>query len=438
MNADRSTVSLPYGTGEQTAALPDGWSLDLIAPAGPGDLPDPEGALRHALDHPIDSLPLAARLPRAGRMLLMLADQTRKDGKRTLVPLLLNYCREQGLRPEQIDLMFCQGLHRPATDTEIAAVLPADVLRSHRWFQHDPDGPVRTLGETTRQTPIAFNAQLWNYDLLVPIAGVSHHYFAGFGGGKKMLAPGAASRAAIQKSHELVFRPRSEGGGRRPGVEPGRLLGNAVSEDLAEAARRIDIPIFSLSLIRGSNDDRFAEFWAGDLFAAHQAACQAYLGWRSYPVTQPFDLVLSASGGYPLDANLVQTHKGLDNAFRLVDRERGTIIHLAQCGNGLGGDAMAEWIGIPTLVAIEQRLRERYVINGQTVYSLKEKSTAVPITLVSDLPESTVRQLGMIPAGSLAEALAQAIPCLPENHRTALFPDAGGLLPVSSAQPTRC
>ena len=438
MKPGRSTVSLPYGDSEQTAELPDGWSLDLIAPAGPGDLPDPEGALRQALDHPIGSLPLAARLPRAGRVLLMLSDHTRKDGKRTLVPLLLNYCREQGLRPEQIDIMFCLGLHRRATDTEIAAVLPADVLRSHRWFQHDPDGPVRSLGETSRQTPIAFNAQLWNYQLLVPIAGVNHHYFAGFGGGKKMLAPGSASRAAIQKSHELVFRPPVEGGGRRPGVEPGRLEGNAVSEDLAEAARRIDIPIFSLSLIRGSIDGAFAEFWAGDLFGAHQAACQAYLGWRAYPVTQPFDLVLSASGGYPLDANLVQAHKGLDNAFRLVDRERGAIIHLAQCRDGLGGETMAEWIGVPTLAALEQRLRDRYVISGQTVYALKEKSTAMPITLVSELPQSTVRQLGMIPAATLSEALAQVVPCLPENHRTAFFPDAGSILPVRGSPAPRC
>jgi nickel-dependent lactate racemase len=438
MKPVRSTVSLPYGSGKQTAELPDGWSSDLVAPAGPGDLPDPEGALIQALDHPINSLPLSARLPRAGRVLLMLSDHTRKDGKQALVPLLLDYFKKHGLRADQIDIMFCSGLHRPASDAELAAALPAEVFREHAWFQHDPDGPTRTLGETTRGTKVAFNARLWNYDLLVPVSGITHHYFAGFGGGRKMLAPGVAGRAAIQKSHELVFRPSAEGGGRRPGVEPGRLTGNAVSEDLTEAARHIEIPVFSISLIRGSREDSFAEFWTGDLFAAHQAACQAYLGWRSYPVTQPFDLVLSASGGYPLDSNLVQAHKGLDNAFRLADHERGAIIHLAQCRNGLGGEVMAEWVAIPTLAEIEQRLRERYVINGQTVYALKEKSAAMPITLVSELPESTVRQLGMIPARTLSEALEQVIPCLPENHRTALFPDAGSLLPLPGTQPPRC
>lgn len=220
MNLTRGTASLPYGDGEQTAALPDGWTLDLVAPAGPGDLPDPEGAVRQVLDHPIGSLPLATRLPRAGKMLLMLSDQTRRDGKRALVPVLIKYIEEHGLKPEQIDIMFCPGLHRQMSDTDIASLLSSEVSHNHRWFQHDPDGPQRELGKTSRGTLVALNARLWDYDLLVPVAGITHHYFAGFGGGRKMFATGAASRASIQHTHELVFCPPAEGGGRRPGWNP--------------------------------------------------------------------------------------------------------------------------------------------------------------------------------------------------------------------------
>jgi nickel-dependent lactate racemase len=198
----------------------------------------------------------------------------------------------------------------------------------------------------------------------------------------------------------------------------------------------INLPVFLVALISGDRPDTFAGFFAGDLEQAHLSACRAYLGWRSYPFSGAFDLVLSASGGQPTDNNLVQAHKGLDNAFRLV-KPGGIIVHLAACPDGLGGEGVAGWLPLMDLKQFERRLWDDYQVYGQTVYALKEKASRARILFVSSLDEELVRQLGMQPANDLGAALADVIPGLPANHRTAWFPDAASLLPVRKVKMTK-
>jgi len=218
----RATIELPCGQDLQVGSLPDGWALDVVAPLGPGDLPEPEQALIETLQAPQQSPPLSERLPPRGRVLIMLPDGTRSDGKQRVLAWLLAYLQRQGLHGDRVHLMIAPGTHRRLTRSEVEAVVGAEVLTDHPCFQHDCDGPVRELGTTARGTPVALNARLWDYQLLIPITGVVHHYFAGFGGGRKLLVPGAAARRTIVANHRLVFQPAGQGGGRAQGVGPGQ------------------------------------------------------------------------------------------------------------------------------------------------------------------------------------------------------------------------
>ena len=422
-------VSLPFGRGDLHSPLPDGWGLDLIAPLGPGDLPDPEQALRAVVESPIDSAPLSELIPKKGRVLIMLPDGTRKDGKRELLPWLLGMLDEWGARGDRVHLMIAPGTHRALSQSELAELIGPDLFDRHPVFQHDCDGPHRKLGQTSRGTPIELDERLWDYQLILPVTGVLHHYFAGFSGGRKLLVPGAASRATIEANHRLVLLEAEAGGGRRPGVGPGRLSGNPLAEDLAEAAQAFPLPVFLLALIRGRRPGAFAGFWAGDLFKAHLAACKTYLGWKTHHFETPYDLVLSASGGHPLDGNLIQAHKGLDDAFRLV-RPGGVIVYAAACDDGLGGAGLEPWLAIDDLARYERRLVDQYEIYAQTVWALKQKAAQARIVLVSNLDGDSVSSLGMQPATDLVQALDIVIPDLPNKHTTALFPDAASLLPV--------
>jgi nickel-dependent lactate racemase len=424
----RAEVVLPYGPGRLAAPVPEGWALDLIAPAGPGDLPDLRRTLFDALDRPLGSAPLRRRLPEQGRVLLLLSDHTRRDGKRSLVPLLLEYLEGCGVRGDRVHLMFAAGTHPPMTAAQRESAVGAGPLRAHPHFQHDCEAPARSLGTTGRGTPVALNERLWDYELVICVSGVTHHYFAGFTGGRKLLLPGAAARRSILANHRLVLDD-GDGGGRRTGVGPGRLAGNAVAEDMAEAAALFDRPVFAVAGVAGQQPDGFAGLWAGALEPAHRTACRAYLGWRLHRTERRYDLVLSASGGHPLDRNLIQAHKGLDNAARLL-APGGVIVHAAACDQGLGAAGLEPWLELPDRAEHARRLRRDYTIYAQTLLALRDKAAAARIILVTHLEDRTVRALGMEPAGELGPAIRRALAAVPAEPATALFPDASRMLPV--------
>ncbi len=66
------------------------------------------------------------------------------------------------------------------------------------------------------------------------IGGINFHYFAGFTGGRKSICPGLASAKTIEATHMLAFD--FERGGRKAGVGPGLLDGNAVHEECERVA----------------------------------------------------------------------------------------------------------------------------------------------------------------------------------------------------------
>ncbi len=424
----RAEVTLPYGPGRLTAPVPEGWALDVIAPAGPGDLPDLRRTLFDALERPLQSAPLSQRLPAQGRVLLLLSDHTRRDGKRTLVPRLLEYLAGCGLRGDRVHLMFAAGTHPPMTAEQRQAAVGAGPLRAHPHFQHDCQAPARSLGTTSRGTPVALNERLWDYELIICFSAVTHHYFAGFTGGRKLLLPGAAAQRSIRANHRLVLDD-GDGAGRRVGVGPGRLAGNPVAEDMTEAAALFDRPVFAAVGVAGQQPGGFAGLWAGDLEAAHRTACRAYLGWRLQRVERPYGLVLSASGGHPLDRNLIQAHKGLDSAARLV-APGGIIVHAAACGEGLGASGLGPWLELSNRAEHARRLRRDYAIYAQTLLALRDKAAAARIILVTGLDGDTVRALGMEPADGLDTAIQRALAAMPAEPTTALFPDASRMLPV--------
>ena len=94
----------------------------------------------------------------------------------------------------------------------------------------------------------------------------------------------------------------------------GRLDGNPVREDLEEAAAICGVDFIVNVVLDEHKQIVYAV--AGDVTRAHRAGC-AYLD-RMYrcPIPEKADIVLVSQGGAPKDANLYQTQKALDAAFR--------------------------------------------------------------------------------------------------------------------------
>lgn len=384
------TVHLPYGsTGFALSFDPE--RFQVVAP--------PEQPKTSEAQFLIDSPPLS-QLIRGLRVLLIVSDLTRPTGTLEFLPPLL---RE--LQPaKEVAFLFAAGLHRPLKDEDKIAIVGEDVFRAYPMLDHWPDRDNAFVGTTSRGNRVEIDKKVLDYDLIVLTGAIGLHYFAGFAGGRKSLLPGVASQSSIYFNHLLVLN--QNGPGRNPDVRVGRLDGNPVHEDMIEAARLVNKPLFVFNTILDRRK-RIAKTFAGHWEKAHRAGCEDYLRTHSVPLEERRPLAIVSAGGFPRDINVIQAHKAYEFAQHAVE-PGGTIILLAECREGMGHASFFPWFQYRDLVEFEQKLRENYQVYGQTAYSLLTKARRFNLILVSALQPSIVEEMGLVPAASLEQALALA------------------------------
>jgi nickel-dependent lactate racemase len=115
--------------------------------------------------------------------------------------------------------------------------------------------------------------------------------------------------------------------------------------------------------------------------------------------------VIVSAGGAPRDVNLIQSHKAMEHAAAVLE-EGGTMVVLAECGQGLGRDDFLDWF-VPggSRATATKLVSGDYRVNGQTAWGLRLKSERFRIRLVSSLPPDVVRSMGFEPCASIESAL---------------------------------
>jgi nickel-dependent lactate racemase len=255
---------------------------------------------------------------------------------------------------------------------------------------------------------------------------IGFHYFAGFGGGRKSVLPGIASRQACMDSHFAVLN-HGYGNGRNQNAVTGNLVNNPVHQAMCEACTMAD-PDFILNTILAP-DKRIIAAFAGHWLEAHEEGCRFYREHFSYPLEDKADIVIASCGGFPKDINLIQAHKSMEYASQAL-KDGGVMILLAECRDGFGNSSFFSWFRHKRLDSLEAALRDHYEINGQTAYSTLQKAQRFRIILVSQFPGQQVTGMGMLPAASLDQAMQLAETLLPANWKALVMPEGGSVLPV--------
>jgi lactate racemase len=338
-------------------------------------------------------------------VLIVVSDATRATASAQVVNLLVRRLVSAGVSPAQMAIIFATGIHRPVTEKERAELLTPFIVQRLRIIQHDAYDQSRltTLGTTEGGVAVEVNSALTEFSRVFLTGGITFHYFAGFTGGRKSICPGLASAKTIEATHMLALD--FDTGGRRDGVQTGRLDGNAVHEECERVASMI-APAFSVNTIVDEKKSALKVF-CGDWRLAHRAACDYYLEQYSVAIPEKRDVVIASCGGFPHDINLIQAHKALDMAA-LACKDGGTIILLAECIDGLGRPDFLKWFDEGDSRALAARLVNGYEVNGQTAWALLTKAERYRVCLVSELPPADVLRMRMIPARTLAEAIEQA------------------------------
>ena len=420
-------IELKYGSSTQSAKVPAGvhWLRPQSPIAG-----DAEALVRQALRQPLGTPPLSGLIQAHEQVLIVTSDITRYTGSEIYLPLLVAELNRIGLADEQISILIALGIHRPQSAAEHRKILGA-VYGRIAVYDHDCDDPQQlvNVGVTDSGLPVAVNRRVVEADRVIVTGTIGFHYFAGFGGGRKGLVPGVASRETCMQSHFAVFNPAAVGG-KHPLATTGVLEGNPVHRALLQAAR-LAKPDFLLNTVLSPHKEILGVF-CGELEQAHLAGCDLARDLFSVPLAAAADLAIISCGGEPKDINFIQAQKALDYGCRAV-RSGGTLILLAACGDGFGHPTFFDWFRYQDLDEFEAALRADYQINGQTAHATLSKARQFRIILVSELSAEQTRRMGMEKAADLTAAIALASADLSDDANIVVIPDGGTVLPMVAA-----
>lgn len=415
-------LELPFGDSHLQVAVPTEHLLGVVQPKAAATSDRPEQALvRAALARPVGTPRLRALVRPGQQVAIVVSDMTRPCPTDRLLPPVLEELAAAGVPDADVTVIVALGLHRAQTAAELATLVGPAVYARVRVVNHDPQDVVR-LGSTARGTPVELFRPLVEADVRICLGNLEFHYFAGFSGGAKAILPGCASPSTIAANHGLMARR---------GAETGRLVGNPVREDLEEGAARLGIDFILNVIVDDSH--RIVAAFAGHVREAHRKGCEQVAERGVVPIAQRADIALVSAGGYPLDVNMYQAQKALDNAVHAV-REGGVIVWVAECREGLGSATFASWLQeADSPAGILARIEREFVLGGHKAAAIAAVLKKARVHLVSSLSAEAIGRVGLVPFDDLSQAVVTAHEVVGPEARVWVLPYGDSVLPRAVA-----
>jgi lactate racemase len=380
--SEPTPVRVPYGCDYLGLTLPVGTML--LQP----DDPQPQMTLdryRRLL-----SAGIAQTGPDLSRPILVVTDKTRLCAYPDYLPITVALINEVRGVSEPFPIIIAYGTHPRQSDEESLQCY-GKLYRDWSFTHHDCDdiGLFTECGTTSRGTPIRLRRDLLQASAVITMGPICHHYFAGYGGGRKLIFPGCGQRDAIYRNHGLFLDRR-----RRqlaPRCHPGVMEANPIADDLFEIEDHLPAAL----AIHGLQDShgRICDFSIGSGRDLYDQACRRHA--RAFEVTvPPQDIVIASCGGFPKDINFIQAHKALHNSAAFVS-DGGRLVVFAQCRDGIGSPTFLPWFTTAGFTGAFDRLAAHYEGNGGTALAMHSKTRRIRIALISDIDEQTCRLIGV-------------------------------------------
>lgn len=417
---------LPYGHSVLKASVPEkNLSLVLETEDVEGAENEPDLILK-SLRAPIGHLPLRESVRKDDRVVVIVTDNTRACPDDRLLPLILAELEAEVSR-QNITIIVALGLHPPLGGEELVALLGREITRNYTVLNHDPAQTVY-LGDTSRGTPVEINSKVVEADFRISTGFIEPHFFAGFSGGRKSMAPGVFSLKSAYRNHgyKMIEHPCS-----RAGV----LRGNPIHEDLVEQARMAQLDFIVNVLLNKKRE--ITHVVAGDPVRAHERGCELEKGIAGVRVDHKVDITVTTNSGAPLDLDLYQSVKGMDNAS-LITRDGGIIIIASSCSTGIGPEVFRELhASASSAKEVLQKIRRDEPIGVQWQNQILARTQLRnDIYLLSDLEDSVVKDMMITPIGTVEEGLARAFEVLGDDAEVAVIPEGPLALLLLESQAT--
>ena len=428
---------IPYGKTAIEFELPPSMQGKIVIPKPAEPVTNVQEAIQNALASPIGT-PALHQLANPGqRVCIVFTDITRTSPDHLLVPALLAELEQAGVKDEDITLLCGIGMHRPSTLEEKIIKLGSAVVDRYRVIDNEPQNPAALvdLGITAGGVPVLAHRTAVEAELLIATGIVEPHQYAGYSGGRKTLAVGAAGEALIAHTHGPAFVDH-------PGTRLGRIEGNPFHEAITEAAQKANLR-FILNVVL-DDEKRILKVAAGDTKLAFQELVTFAKSVYEVPITHQYDIAIGGVG-FPKDSNLYQASRAPTYLFFAptpVVRHGGFFIIPARCEEGAGEGVgeqrfLAAMRNAPNIQAILDDARQNgYPPGQQRAFVLAKVLEHNQIIIVGSEHPDLVRDCKMIPATTIEEALAIAEQSLGKSCEVLVVPHAMLTLPVIQSSST--
>jgi len=413
---------LPYGQRRLRVSTPG----DRLLPRQAEAVADERAAVVEAIRHPIGTPPLGDIVRHGERVAIVVNDITRLTRTDLMLPPIVDALNAAGIPDRDIFVVFALGIHRRQTDDERRQILGAEMHARLHSFDHiaGDDASLVEIGATSFGNRVEINRQVWEADRIVLTGEIIYHLIAGYSGGRKSLVPGVAGARTTTFNHRMIFHPD---------CRTGLLDGNPAHEDLLEACRLAD-PDFLVNVVL-SPEGRLIRVVAGHFDLAHREGCRTVDRMLRVETEAAYDVVVASAGGFPLDIDLRQAHKGLENACHAL-RPGGAVLFYAECPNGAGIRSFEDYVRrYADDFEMRAALEREFVVGGHKAWWVARLGRLYNVRLVSGLDPEFVRRCHFTPIApedhqaALEDILREARP----GARVAVIPYAGFTLPAIAA-----
>ncbi len=416
-------IDLAYGRHGMSVEL--GASADVIEPRFVPGLADEVSAIRRALREPTCGPPLREVVRRGASVGISVCDVTRPFPGQRVLPILVEELQGRGAGP--ITMFIATGTHRLCTPAELDQMLGSEVQRHCRVVQHDAFDAKRhrqvgTVLDTV--TPALVEAAFLESQVKITTGFIEPHFFAGFSGGPKMVAPGLAALETVLDLHSAT----------RIGDERatwGITQGNPVHDAVRAIATQVGVT-FNLDVTL-NRDHAITNVFSGEILASHAAGCLFAHQTAMAPVQKPYDVVLTTNSGYPLDQNLYQTVKGMSAAAQIVKRG-GSIVVASECSDGVpehGGykDLLRE--GVDPDAFMTRLFEPCFSVHDQWQVQVQAQiQRKAQVFLKADgLSEAQIRAAWLEPIGDVADCVEARLAAAGVGARLAVLPQGPQTIP---------
>ncbi|MCK5278874.1 MAG: nickel-dependent lactate racemase, partial [Cyclobacteriaceae bacterium] len=335
LKVDLMQINLKYGRENIPVNVPD--NSIIYNSKYPANIQSAKELLQDALANPSQNYFLGEALykRREGKFVIVVSDITRPVPYKLFLPLLLQEIEKADVNREEILILIATGMHRVSSLSERIEMFGEEIVNNYNIIDHNAKdvSNLKTLDELSWSgLPVSLNRHYMEAGFRIVSGLVEPHFMAGFSGGRKSICPGIASLDAVRNFHGFDFLDH-------PNAKTACLIDNPLHEEALSVAHLAPAD-YAVQIVL-DQQKAVNHIICGDLFHAHQEAVEYVKACCCPVVEKEADLVLTSSGGYPLDATFYQCVKGIVNTLPAV-KENGTIICMGSCSEGIGSEEYAE------------------------------------------------------------------------------------------------